>query len=498
MIALRSLSRAAILLLAGSLAACADQTIQPPIDPPPVDPPPVDPPPPPPPPPAAACPATNTQLNPSLVVNDPTVLARFSFQRVMDQIRATADVAGTQSTRSVFQAWMRTFGATAQSGDCNDATVDPNHFGLRCPRGPEVKLATVDPFAAGSAVTFQPVGLFNRFDLAPANGANCGEYRIVYAMASRSPTIGGRGFIIFEGVLANPTPQLGIGACLRVAQFWQALSADPSPTSRAAKLEQFYFAGNAVPGFPPVVSAQSYGLARGATAAHGAGQIRTNFFVDLVEWQLREFKTRRVCTSSTDASTCRLVIEHVTAKVNPAEELFTGIHTRSASFQSQFVAQLSRLTGTTPTSLSLAPGDMFNEFESVSSTNNVQYTQFTFPTFRSAIQAKLTGLGSPLTVDNILDRATTQTCAGCHQLSNNVDLGRGMRWPASLEFTHIDENRQLSPALLTTFLPRRRVVLEAFINARCTGGPTQKTLDEVDAAVRANQTIGGSTVGAAN
>ena len=29
---------------------------------------------------------------------------------------------------------------------------------------------------------FFPVALFNRFDLAPEDGAHCGEYRIVYAM----------------------------------------------------------------------------------------------------------------------------------------------------------------------------------------------------------------------------------------------------------------------------------------------------------------------------
>lgn len=445
-----------------------------------------------------ACPVSNTQSNPSLVVNDPNVLARFSFTRVMDQVRATADVASSQSTRSVFQAWMRTFGASAQSGDCNDPTVDPNHFGLQCPRFPESKLATVDPFATNALISFRPVALFNRFDLAPANGANCGEYRIVFAMSSATPQIGGRGFIIFEGILANPTPQLGIDACLPVARFWQSLSADPSPVSRAARLEQFYFAGNAVPGFPPVVAAQSYGLARGATAAHGLGQIRTNFFIDLTEWQLREFKTRRVCTSSTDASTCRLVIEHVTSKVNPAEELFTGTHAKSASFQSQFVAQLARLTGTNLSTMSFAPADGFNEYESVSSQINVLYSQFTSPNFRDAIQTRLNGMGTPLTAIDLLNRATTQTCAGCHQVANNLELGRGLRWPASLEFTHVDENRQLSQALLTTFLPHRRAVLESFINARCSGGPNARVADEVTAAIHENRTVGGSIVGAAN
>ena len=50
--------------------------------------------------------------------------------------------------------------------------------------------------------------------------------------------------------------------------------ADLTPMSAglADALERFYFDGTAVPGFPPVVAAHSYGLALGATAAHGAGQ----------------------------------------------------------------------------------------------------------------------------------------------------------------------------------------------------------------------------------
>jgi hypothetical protein len=32
------------------------------------------------------------------------------------------------------------------------------------------------------ASSFAPVALFNRFDLVPADGAHCGEYRIVCAM----------------------------------------------------------------------------------------------------------------------------------------------------------------------------------------------------------------------------------------------------------------------------------------------------------------------------
>ena len=455
--------------------------------------------------PVETCPVGGTAFNPSLVVNDPTTLARFSFARVMDQLRTTASVGSGQTSRALYQQWMRTFDASAASGDCDDPTIDPEHFGLACPRLPEAKLATVDPFLPGGGpVEFVPLGLFNRFDLAPADGSNCGEYRIVFGMQSRTPSIAGRALIIFEGALPNPTPAAGIDACLPVARFWQGLSTDPSPTSRADKLERFYFAGTAVPGFPPVVAAHSYGLALGATAAHGAGQVRTNFFIDSIEWQLREFKLRRTCTNSSDPTTCRLAFEHVTVKANPGEELFAGFHPKSASFRSQFVAQVSRLTGASVNALSIAPGDQFNEYESVSSRADVNYNNVATTPVMADVEAKLRQLGSSLTSFDILNRATTQTCAGCHQQSSNVALGGGLVWPASLEFTHIDENHRLSPALTTAFLPRRRIILEAFINARCAPA-TGRAAGELDlgpaaiaAAIADGRTVGGSPVGAPN
>ena len=455
--------------------------------------------------PSETCPVGNTAFNPSLVVNDPTTLARFGFARVMGQVLTTANISGSQTARTLYQQWMRTFGASPATGDCDDPTIDPEHYGLACPRQPEAKLATVDPFLpGGGAIEFVPLGLFNRFDLAPADGSNCGEYRIVFGMQSRTPSIAGRALIIFEGALPNPTPSAGIDACLPVARFWQALSTDTSATSRADKLERFYFDGTAVPGFPPVVAAHSYGLALGATAAHGAGQVRTNFFIDSIEWQLREFKLRRTCTDSADPATCRLAFAHVTVKANPGEELFAGFHPKSASFRSQFVAQVSRLVGASVNALSIAPGDQFNEYESVSSRADVNYNNVATTPVMGDVETKLRQLGSSLTSFDILNRATTQTCAGCHQQSSNVPLGGGLIWPASLEFTHIDENHRLSPALTTAFLPRRRIILEAFINARC-GATTGRLAGEVDlgpagiaAAIADGRTVGGSPVGAPN
>ncbi len=51
-----------------------------------------------------------------------------------------------------------------------------NDFPRRCPT-PEANLAS-QPYFNGEYV---PIGLTNRFDLAPPNGSNCGEYRLVFA-----------------------------------------------------------------------------------------------------------------------------------------------------------------------------------------------------------------------------------------------------------------------------------------------------------------------------
>lgn len=449
---------------------------------------------------AVACnDVSGTDVRKSLVVTDPEVLAKFSFTRVMNKIRTSASVATTETSPKIFQRWMKTFGSTAAAGDCNDPNIDPNKYGLRCPRPAEAKLATVNPFAAGATVTWQPVALFNRFDLAPASGAHCGEYRIVYGMQTTAGApVSGRAFIIFEAALPNPTPAAGIEGCFPVAQFWQGLSND-TLTTRAAKLDKLYFGGTAIAGFAPVVDAAHYGLSTN-TGAPTAGQIRTNFFVDFNEWHLREFKTKRTCTDAADPATCTLAIAHVTVKTNPANELFEGTHANAPAYRTEFVNRMGPLLSSNVNTIGLSVSDRFNEFESVEGGSDVVYSAHADTTMRTAIQTKLTALGSTLTVNNVLDRATTQTCAGCHLFSGGQALGGGKTWPSSLGFVQVDEASNLSPALTGTFLPRRKAVLEKFINDRCNGVPVGgPPVAAPPAAPGAEElTVGGSAVGAAN
>ena len=99
--------------------------------------------------------------------------------------RAHPTVVLLVGATQLYQQWMSTFGPA----DCTDPKIDPNHYGQVCPRTHEFKLASVNPIDPNSKVQFVPVGLFNRFDLAPKSGATCGEYRIVYAMNSTDPLL---------------------------------------------------------------------------------------------------------------------------------------------------------------------------------------------------------------------------------------------------------------------------------------------------------------------
>jgi len=396
------------------------------------------------------CPVPDIDPARSLAVTDPEVLAKFSFERVMTAIHKSGHNTGT--VRRIYRDWMNTF------GNCDDPEIDPNGYGIRCPRV-ETQFADFDPFAP-TGPRFVPLAIVNRFDLAPTSGADCGEHRIVFGLRD-SPL--DRGFIIFEARLPNPDPAAGLTGCVGVAEWWAALTNEPSVAKRAAKLERLYFTGITSGGrtYEPVVTASHYGLAAG-TPEFGAGQIRTNFFADSREWHLREFKLRKPCAAD---ESCKLSAAHVPVKANPADELFRGTHERAPAFQAAFMTQIKSLSRSAAR-IGLSTSNDHNEFESSATIPaNLIYRNFTEDTFKAKIAAAIENPN--LSADNILDRATTQTCGGCHQASNGKDLGDGVHWPISRGFVHIDESSNLSEALTKVFLPRRATVLENFLEGQC-------------------------------
>ncbi|WP_234023427.1 hypothetical protein [Sorangium cellulosum] len=344
--------------------------------------------------------------------------------------------------------------------------------------------ASRDPFAPppDDSAAYMATTLVNRFDLADPEGADCGEYRIVFARRSGITDTGARNLFIFEARLPNPTPSQGREGCRDVVEFWHGLS-DPALTvqDRATALKTFYFDG--LPGFAPVFDIDNY--------AAGSGQIRVNDFLRIQapqdDWALREFKLSNTCAGGT----CNLLVVPTHIDDNPAMQLFdpTSTDARAVSFRSWFVDNAVE---------SLASSGDFNRFDYptlvptpfgageatlITDHNNYRLALGSSPsTFRSNIQQKLTAIGSPLTPDQLLARAQSISCSGCHLVKtsgagSNNDVGLSSSIPDnSLTFTHTSEQTEpvpedptrtrfvLSNLVTDVFLPFRQKVMSDFLD----------------------------------
>jgi hypothetical protein len=422
----------------------------------------------------------------TLVATEQPILERFPLSRVMNALAAQSQVAGLTGTALFQQLWDTQSPLPGVFGGphCDDH-VDPvtgtpqlNGYPYQCRPAPfEGGEAACDPFAPASVCEYIPIGLFNRFDLAPADGAHCGEYRIVYARSSGIATTSERNLIIFEAYMPNPHPVQGLAGCRKIADFWADLSDEASESERADELEEFYFDG--VAEIEPVVHYTHFG-----DNALGAGQIRTNQFLQTLAtprmWSLREFKLARTCV----AATCSAMrFSPVTNKGNAWGGLFdpASTHPRAADFQAHFLTQVGNLSPSASlTSFAFEVPEVFNSGLSQASgsvdTNYSAYFGTTPTPFRTAIENQLALGTSGLTSVDLVNRAQALSCAGCHRLSNNVSLGGGLTWPPSLGFTHVTEREtevvsgvtryRISDALVTAFLPHRKEVIEDYLNDR--------------------------------
>jgi hypothetical protein len=388
--------------------------------------------------------------------------------------RLAAGSLNSTTARLLYDGWMDVHNVAPGVGlgpHCNDELTNGvptlNTFQFDCPRA-EGQLVGTNP-TDGTANAYHAIALSNRFDLATdprAGGTDCGEYRIIYGKISGTTVNTNRVLLIFEAVLPNPSPNgTDLTGCRPVAQFWADLSTISDPTIRAQKLRDFYFTG--LPGFEPVVKASHYGF----STPNAPGQIRSNLFMQF-NWDLREYRTALV-------NNTLKILPRVIAG-SPAGLLFdeTNPHPKGPSFRSNYLNVVG--------SLSINDINLFNAngmpagFESgdgdQQDANKSNYpAQFTkSPNFSASIQQQLTANGSALTPAQVVQRSLALSCAGCHQLSNGRSLGGGLTWPASLGFVHVSEaltetgpdgvRQQISPALTNVFLPRRKAVLEAFLN----------------------------------
>ncbi|HVK64662.1 MAG TPA: hypothetical protein VM694_09310 [Polyangium sp.] len=425
---------------------------------------------------------------PTLEAKDSRGNFLFSLERVLGQIASTSgsNPGGLNATnlyQRIFDTNNTKAGGFISDGqhcdDEKDANGRPvlNGFPLDCPRqeGALADLSKHNPYCSGPACDpYTPIAIANRFDLAPSNGQNCGQYRIVFAKGlQQSPlaTAGNqlllnRNFLIFEAILPNPKPASGLKGCGKVAELWAGLTNMHQPAQRAEELERFFFRGAS--GFPAALRWEHFtGEYDPQTGEALSGQIRSNQFLNDVAvgglgqpWQLREYHLRRACDGKAKKQNCKAEVRMVPTQVNPDASLFDDNNTspRAISFRNPnnpagFLSQVPALALEDPNFFNMNRlGKEFNGAQSTSQpsllpggppvANDTNYNRVFNPAgaFATRIQAKLNAIGSSLTPTEIVRRAQSQACGGCHELAtttaplfggmlNAEKLGGGVLWP---------------------------------------------------------------------
>jgi len=423
---------------------------------------------------------------PTLEATDARGRVRFSLERVLGYIAATSgDTHGLDAiglyTRVFDTNNTKATGHVADGQHCDDqkdanGNAVLNGLPIECPRqeGALADIQTHNPFCSGAGCDpYTPVAITNRFDLAAVNGQTCGQYRIVFAKGVQhspletagNPLVLNRNMMIFEAVMPNPRPQLGLAGCAKVVQFWAGLSNIDDPAQRAEALDRFFFAG--IPSFPP---AFDFGHFSGAddptTGEQLGGQVRANQFMNDPQtggggqmWQLREYNLRRTCSGNGKNKSCKAAVEMVPTRFNPPSSLFDendqsplALAFRDPLNKSGFISQVKNLAQDDVNIINMnGLSREFNNGQSTSSplfdptippADDTNYNMMFNPSgpFAANIGAALAAMGSTLTPSDIVRRAQTQACAGCHELATSTapffggvpgsnQLGGGLVWP---------------------------------------------------------------------
>ena len=277
--------------------------------------------------------------------------------------------------------------------------------------------------------------------------------------------------VILEPVMRNPNPSAGIAGCRAIALFWANLSKIDSVSERRAKLEQFYFDG--IPGAPPVLDPDHFGLI--------GGGIRTTEIAKAgAAPRMYQFHLDKVCSGGD----CTLRMTPDVLPNMPFGELFDATNTsaQAVAFRNAFVEQVPNLAVKNaneyfmdiPREYLMAESDPLDDVKEFDYRTPFNTSKALAPDFKARVQAKLTAAGSTMTPEQLVLRAETQTCVGCHFLSGPV--GDGVTFPHPIDDTqHITEDTLepgeggqrylISTALRDTFVPHRMQILLDFINS---------------------------------
>jgi hypothetical protein len=326
-----------------------------------------------------------------------------------------------------------------------------NGYSLLCPRRESEQFANLDAWF--------PIAMVNRLDLAPADGADCGQQRMIFA--NNSPIGNSRMFMILEAQLPNPNPECGVDACRPIADFWSSLGAVDDPTARGRMLADAFLRSGVGP-FAPFMNSDHLGPA--------GGQVRTNNFDDF-EWTLREFHFQ----SAPDV----LPLPAPVAEA-PNGELWNDLSTlpQGKACRQNFLEAMDGLLGDNLNAMSFPVAEECKDSESPNDFSRQDYSAHLASgsgEFIGELQAKLNGTGlSPL---DIAARARfAGSCMGCHQEAGGSSLGGGLSVPFRGDFVHVSEASvedcgdgtacfALSETLRDVFIPERLEALSRFIAA---------------------------------
>lgn len=360
------------------------------------------------------------------------------------------------------------FGGSSGSGGFDDGTDFGaiNEYPLECPRAEAGQIDNIDEWF--------PISISNRFDLAPADGAHCGQQRIVLANNTQ-----GRMFTIFEAQIPNPNPECGLEACRPVVEFWANMNEIEDPIVRRWELVRAFLIGHPdllSEGFGPFVDADLYGF--------GTGQVRTNNFDDF-PWTLREFK---MVKHSIFGIFSKVGMVQVPVADSPVGDHFNDAldAPRGPECRDSFLVAMEGLLTDEPDAMSFPIAPQCRAAESRDDFVSDFGLQLAIGTgeFEAQIQTRLDELGSSLSPADIANRARfAGACIGCHQQSNGAQLGNGVTAPFSAGFTHTfelatepcgDDGQEcfpISSALSESFLPHRAQVMEDFLADTPCQGP---------------------------
>jgi hypothetical protein len=398
----------------------------------------------------------------SFAITDKAILEPFTFERVLDTLVARSGVAGLTSAQ-LYRQWFDTQnpkpGLADPAGPHCDDVPALNGFARRCPTA-EGSLAA-EPFTSGEYI---PIEIANRFDMAAPDGSNCGQYRIVFARTT--PKL----HAIFEAFLPNPHPEKGIEGCRAVAQFWADLSSVSSLDERRARLETFFFDG--LPGFEPVVAPAHYASPGGVRTLQETSPTL----------QMLQFRLVQQCV----AGTCTMRFVPDVLENTPLGHLLDASDQsdRAVRFRDEFVRQLPNLAIADASSYfinlpneyllpDITPPDGSSRF-----IYDITFGKSASPAaanaYRARIQSELTKMGSTLKPEDIVTRAETLNCVGCHFIF--ADIGNGVIFPQPLpkgqqvtEDALVDGEAgaktryAVSDVVSKIFLPNRMKILKDFL-----------------------------------